>query len=52
LANCRGEAAISAVKRAVADSNPTVAEAAQESLDRLRGGKSIAGNKHPVGESA
>jgi HEAT repeat protein len=52
LANCRGEAAISAVKRAVADSNPTVAEAAQESLDRLRGGKSIAGNKDPVGESA
>jgi HEAT repeat protein len=50
LANCQGDAVISAVKRALADSNHTVAEAAQQSLAKLQSGKSTTG-KNLVGES-
>jgi HEAT repeat protein len=52
LANCEGEAVISAVKRATADPNHIVAEAAQQSLGKLQSEKSTAGNKNLVGESA
>jgi HEAT repeat protein len=52
LANCQGAAVISALKRAAADSNHTVAEAAQQSLARLQQEASTAGNKNLVGESA
>lgn len=52
LADCQGEAAVSAVKRAAEDSNHTVAEAAEESLARLQSNTSTAGNKNLVGESA